>query len=482
MNLVILLILLLCTSAFTQAPDTLWIKTFGGNNYDVGYSVQQTIDGGYIITGHTNSFGVGGYDVWLIKTDAVGDTMWTRTFGGIYYDEGHSIQQTADSGYVITGSTRSYGAGGYDVWLIKTNAIGDTLWSKTFGDFSNDYGHSVQQTSDGGYIIIGESLSIGTGNNVFLIKTNPDGENLWTKSFGGVYHEQGFSVKQTNDGGYIIAGVSWLSSPIRDIWLIKTDADGDSMWTKEFGYSNTDDWSHSVQQTIDGGYIITGETTSDGAGGYDVWLIKTDAIGDTLWSKTFGGIGNDYGYSVQQTTDSGYIITGYTDSFGAGGYDVWLIRTDATGDTLWTKTFGGALPDFGHCVQQTTDGGYIVSGYTISYGEGGGDVWLIKVAAHPTAIDETAQFLINDYKLLQNYPNPFNPSTTISFSIPQNGMVTLKVFDLLGNEVKTLINEETESGYHQVEFLIESGTASGIYFYQLKTDTFLKTRKMLLLK
>ena len=490
--LFVLVLFMLNEPLAAQAPNTLWTKTFGGNLYDVGRSVQQTDDGGYIITGHTNSFGAGVNDVWLIKTDTDGDIMWTKTFGGIYNDEGYSVQQTIDGGYIITGYTRSYGAGGNDVWLIKTDDVGDTLWTNTFGKFSHEYGNSVQQTADGGYIITGATLNINSGYDVYLIKTDVAGDSLWTKTFrGGNYLDEGYSVQQTADGGYIITGVTSRSSALRDIWLIRTNTTGTILWTKDFGGSG-DNWSHSVQQTTDGGYIITGETTSFDAGEYDIWLIRTDTKGDTLWTKTFGGIGSDYGYSVQQTTDGGYIITGYTESFGFGGFDAWLIRTDTNGDALWTKTFGGISPDFGYSVQQTADGGYIITGYTISFGKGG-DIYLIKVAAdNITAIDEMPESVINDYRLLQNYPNPFNTNTKIKYTVPSNlkyGMsnVTLKVFNFLGNEIATLVNEEKPAGTYEIEFNTQLTTdnkplLSGFYFCRLQTENFSETIKMLYLK
>jgi len=358
--------------------DTLWTKTYGGDSIDGGYSVQQTTEGGFIITGYTKSYGAGNRDVYLIRTDANGDTLWTKTYGGDSLDVGYSVQQTTDGGFIITGYTESYGAGSYDVYLIRTDENGDTLWTRTFGGSSADVGYSVQQVTDGGFIIAGYTRSYGAGgSDVYLIKTDENGDTLWTKTYGGSHDDKGYSVQQTTDDGFIITGYTKsYGAGNSDVYLIRTNENGDTLWTRTYG-GNSIDVGYSVQQTTDGGFIIAGYTRSYGAGSYDVYLIKTDENGNTLWTRTFGGDSIDVGYSVQQVTDSGFIIAGYTRSYGAGGSDVYLIKTDENGDTLWTKTYGGDSIDIGNSVQQTTDGGFIITGYTYSYGAGNSDVYLI---------------------------------------------------------------------------------------------------------
>lgn len=381
--LAIVLVVTLADFEFASAyePAVQWQKTFGGSSWDEGHSVQQTSDGGYIIAGRTESFGAGYSDVYLIKTDSAGNLLWQKTFGGAYDDDGYSVQQTTDGGFIIAGRTESFGLGWWDVYLIKTDPSGNLQWQKNFGGVYWDKGYSVRQTSDGGFIIAGWTWSSGL-DNVYLIKTDSSGNLLWEKTFGGTGNDYGESVQQTSDGGYIIAGGTLsFGAGSRDVYLIKTDPNGNSQWQKTFGGAS-DDRGTSVQQTTDDGFIIAGWTGSFGVGGYyDVYLIKTDSAGNLLWEKTFGGAGGDSGHSVQQTTDGGYIIAGETDFWGDLGGDVYIIKTDPNGNLQWQKTFGGADGDSGHSVQQTADGGYIIAGVTCSFGAGDADVYLIKLSS-----------------------------------------------------------------------------------------------------
>lgn len=467
------------------SPDERWNKTFGGL-FGSASSVQQTKDGGYILTGSTKSYEAGEIDVWLIKTDTAGNEIWNKTFGGMYLfswdeipgndngklikflsqefdidwlktariernDDGKTIivsnyedektnillrlndekntvniiihdvktdefivkmengrlniyrvtnnavagfvrrtsvvysdfpgavtdyiagfvQQTKDGGYIIAGNERA-GYRDSDSWLIKTDAQGNERWNKTFKGVHSF--SSVQQTSDGGYIVAG----------TMLIKTDANGNQQWNKTFRGL-SEYFYSVRQTSDGGYVLVGFTFSNVTSGDTLLIKIDASGNEQWNSTFG-GIRDDIANSIEQTNDGGYILAGSTTSYGAGQNDAWLIKTDAKGNEMWNKTFGGMFYDYASSVQQTPDDGYILAGSTKSYGAI-FDAWLIKTKASGNMQWSKIIGGAKSDFAYSIQSTQDGGYILAGYTSSYGVGSVNAWLIKVggeAVEPT--------------------------------------------------------------------------------------------------
>jgi len=351
-------------------------KTFGNAGSDYSFCVRQTADEGYIIIAYTNGCGIGISGTCMIKTDVNGDSVWTKV-----YLEGHgnSGQQTSDGGYIIAGQTNSFGSGGFDVYLLKTDSSGNSLWSKTFGGINDDFAYSVQETSDGGYIIAAKTESFGAGNfDVYLIKTDANGDSLWIKTFGGSNIDDGTCVRQTTDGGYILVGnTTSFGAGSADVFLIKTDASGDTLWSKTLGDTSVD-IALTGMQTSDGGYMILGYTYSFGAGGMEACLIKTDANGGLAWSKSYGSIDNDVAYYGQQTSDDGYIISGTTNSYGAGNFDVILIKTDLNGDTLWTRSFGGIDNDQGHFVQQTVDTGYIVAGFTQSFGAGNRDIYLLK--------------------------------------------------------------------------------------------------------
>lgn len=381
-------------------PRTEWNKIFDRSSGDKAHSVQQTADGGYIIAGVTE---VGPKpclepcpdSIWLIKTDPNGNEEWNKIFDASYWDFAYSVQQTSDGGYILAGQTL-LGAGGGDVWLIKTDSNGAETWNKTFGGTDWDRADSVQQTFGGGYIIAGKTRSFGAGSeDAWLIKTDSDGNEVWNKTFGGPDYDYARSVRQASDGGYIIAGYTEsFGAGGGDVWLIKTDPNGNEEWNKTFGDWKADraEW---IQQTFDGGYIIAGQTVSFTVEGYyDVWLIKTDPNGNEEWNKVFGGPWFDYAYSVRQTSDGGYIVAGrgYTN----------LIKTDSYGTEEWNKAFGGSF----HSVQQTSDGGYIVAGDTdtgLYY-----NILLIKLEKD---IDSDGDG-IRDY--IDNCPYDYNPHQTDS--------------------------------------------------------------------
>lgn len=377
-------LLLLASVLSAQTPDLVWMNTFGGSANDIGFSVQQTSDGGYIIAGHTLSYGAGGTDAYLVRTDAAGNMMWEKTFGGLGGDEALSVMETADGGYILAGrSTLSQPDQGSDnVYVIKTDGAGNMLWSKTYGGTSIDQGRSVVETADDGFAVAGYTRSFGAGSaDAYLIKTDAAGNTIWSQTYGGLSTDVGEEVRQTADGGYVVVGATAsFGSGSLDVYLIKTDASGVIVWSRTYGGAAWD-YGYSVQELADG-YIIVGETESYGAGDKDVYLIRTDTAGDVVWEKTFGGTLKESGWSVRQTSaDGGFFVAGFTTSFGAGSYDVYVVKTASDGTLEWTDTYGGIYDDRGHAAWHTADGGYIVAGQTESEGAGALDVYLLKLGS-----------------------------------------------------------------------------------------------------
>jgi hypothetical protein len=462
MKTIIAVLIVLLIVPFAQAQQR-WARTYGGTGTDLGQSVQQTLDGGYVVTGYTNSFG-NDIQVYLIKTNAYGDTAWTRTFGGNDDDRGYCVQQTLDEGYIVAGLTYTFGPGTPDhcnVYLVKTDAAGDTLWTRAYGGVYDDEAYSVEQTPDGDHIVAGSTSSFGAGGgDVYLLKLDGSGDTLWTRTYGGTGDEQGNSVQQTFDGGYVVAGyANSFGAGSYDVYLVKTDAAGDTQWTRTYGGTGID-VANSVQQTSDSGYIIVGYSNSFGAHNNLVYLIKTNAAGDTVWTRTYGGAGNEnIANSVRQTPDGGYIVAGYTNSFGAGNYDVYLIKTDAAGDTIWTRTYGGADVDEGECVRPTTDGGYIIAGETNSYGAGNGDVYLIKTDVSGYAgVNESVSSEQRAGSRVTADPNPFASFTRI----PGREGERFDIFDVSGKKVGTYWGSRIGQGLSPSAYFIRLNDKQGM--------------------
>ena len=481
LSAIALLIVLTNQVGYAQLPNLEWARTFGGSNIDIGHHVEQTSDLGFIITGYTRSFGAAaGRNVWLVKTDNLGYQEWQVAFGGADDDEGHSVKQTTDGGFIIAGHTESFGAGLKDVLLIRTDANGNQMWMRTFGGTSDDEGYDLLQTSDGGFLIAGVSTSFTAGSrDGWLVKTDALGNQQWTKSFGGWGSDGFWSIVQTADGGYALAG--WTFSlgpgPLGNAWLVKVDVSGNLQWQKAFGGTDVDR-AYDVDQLDDEGFILTGFTYVSTARLDDMWLIRTDNLGNALWTKTFGGTGRDYGNAVKQTADGGLIVAGYTLSFGMGSEDFWFVRTDIDGNLLWQTTLGGGASDVAFSVQQTLDGGFVATGHTLSHGAGVHDVWLVKLAADVTSVPYFTEPSNNQ---LRNFPNPFKTTTNISFTLQQPDFITLEVLDLTGRVLRTLLYGYQNAGTHQVTF-DANGLSDGIYLYRLHGEGIVETHRMILLE
>ena len=364
------------TVEITRAT-ALFDKTFGGSEDDIAYSMIQTTDGGYAMAGYTKSNSAVKEDVWVIKLDRNGNKTWEKKFGGSDVDRANAIVQTADGGYAVAGSTKS-AVKKEDIWVIKLNSNGDKDWEKKIGESENEQAHSIVQTTDGGYAVAGYTNSKGAGSyDAYVIKLNSAGDKAWENTFGQNHYDMAYSIIQTKDGGYAVAGYT-DSKGSYDAYVIKLNSNGDKAWEKTFGGGR---WeiAYSIVQTTDGGYVMAGYTESNTMGKQDILVIKLDSNGNEDWNKKMGGSDTDITRSIIQTTDGGYAIAGYTNSKGAGSYDAHVIKLNSTGNKTWEKTFGGSDDDKAYSIVQTTDGAYAVAGHTKSKGAGGHDFWIITL-------------------------------------------------------------------------------------------------------
>lgn len=347
---------------------------------DHAFSIQQTEDGGYVVAGYTDSFGLGGFDIWVLKLSTEGTVIWEKTYGRLYNDYTRSIQQTTDGGYVVAGYTAQSINENFDLLVLKLDSNGNITWNNTYGVSGSENSRDIQQTLDGGYIVTGYVESVGSETTDFwILKLDESGNVTWEKSYGSGTTNIVRSIGETSEGGYIVAGRTYVSETDSfDFFIINLDSNGDVSWQKTYGGDNFDG-ATSIEPTSDEGYIVVGWTTSFGVEEYDAWILKLDSSGDVSWQKTYGGSGEDYPVSIQQTSDAGYVVGGWTTSFGSGNRDYWVFKLDTNGDISWEKTYGGTLLDEAHFIRQTTDGGYIVAGDTVSFSTGSSDYLALKL-------------------------------------------------------------------------------------------------------
>jgi uncharacterized delta-60 repeat protein len=394
----------------TPAPHT-FAKAIGGNDWDGAYSIIQDSDGGYVVAGSTGSFGAGSVDIYLVKLDSEGNIVWTKTIGGSGIDVAYSIIRSSDGGYVVAGYTRNESSY-YDdsnIYVMKLDSGGNVVWAKTIGKSSIggtlwEVAWSIIQSSDGGYVVAGYT---GAGSDIYLVKLDSSGNVIWIKTIGGQSGDVAYSIIQSSDGGYVVAGYTYsFGAGGSDVYVVKLDSAGNVVWNKTIGGIG-DDIAYSVIQSSDGGYVVAGYTQSFGAGIRDIYLVKLDSGGNVVWSKTIGGRLKDEANSITQSSDGGYVVAGYTQSFGAGGSDMYLVKLDSSGNVQWTKTIGGRSADGAYSIIQSSDGGYVVAGYTESFGAGGSDMYVVKMDANGNVCFSRK---ITNYSVSSTVPSFSSPS------------------------------------------------------------------------
>lgn len=476
---------------YAQTPSIEWQKTFGGSNNEEVFDIEATLDGGYITTGYTGSsngnvtINHGLNDIWVTKLDNSGNIQWQKTYGGSGTDSGYKIQQTTDGGYILIGYTTSTDGdvtnnhGEEDLWILKLDASGNIQWQKTYGGSDNEEGLDIQQTNDGGYIAIGSTSSIDGDiminygqRDMWVIKLDNLGNTQWQKTYGDVYNDNGSQIRQLSDGNYIVSGTyNFFSTDTSDFWILKLNTSGAIIWQKTYGGSSRE-YPYDIQLTNDDGYILVGYTQSiDGDiignhGQGDVWLTKLNSSGSIEWKKTFGGTLSDYGEAIKQTLDGGYIIAGNAQSNNGdvtgnhGSADFWVIKTDALGNIQWQKTIGGNSFDVARAIIQISNGTYIVAGGTFSANgdvtenKGLNDAWIVKLKTEQLSTQEN-----NIKSTISLYPNPAKDHVYLD-NLP--GRTTVSMTDMSGRKLFTQKYTDRKISINTTQFI------SGIYMIQVE--------------
>ncbi len=458
-----------------QAPDTLWTRTFGGEDVEMPTWIEPAHDGGFVISGYTRSFDVDYDDMYIVKINPDGSTGWAYTYGDSGTDDANHITRTRDGCYVIAGWSNS-GGHGAKYRLVKITAGGSLLWQHDYGpDSSTNYGFGVCQTLDGGFIIVGEVYYYGNWGydwDPIIIKTDESGNVLNQYQINKANSQRAFRVIATQDSGaMVVRGTG-------SFWFAKLNANGDTVWTKSFsGVASC----YSIIQLHDGGYAAFGHRDRGYPNEEQFWLVRLNANGDSLWSRYYGGVDPDEGYCVQETYDHGFIMVGHMYPPGMP-YDISIVRADSMGNQLWSSHYGNQYSDFGVAVQCTPDSGYIVLGRTapnsVMF-----DYYVIRLGKDTlfSGIDNEKSLIPDNFTLQQNYPNPFNANTVIEYSLKAKSKVKLDVYDILGRQVAIIYEGIQEAGTYR-ETWDASAIPSGMYFYKLTVDNYSQVKRMMVLR
>jgi len=357
------------TSAIGQGVEIVWESTYGGTDDDWAFDVIECADGGLLVGAITYSFGNGWGDIWLIRTDEDGNPQWSQAYGGTDGDYGDTILELDDGGFLVAGYTNSFGAGGYDAWLLRVDTDGNHLWNQTFGGPGNDWCFDAVECSTGGFALIGTTENYGaSGRDLWLLRTDSAGVHLWNRTFGGSETEYGRSLVECDGGGFVLAGhTNSYGSGEKDAWLVRTDSDGNQVWSKTFGNVGNDE-AYSIVRASPSGFAFSGNTLSIVYGGQQLWLVRIDDDGDLVWQQEYGGDGTDYGYALERL-DDGFLLGG---GLSASTSDFFLVCTNNSGGQLWSEHWGGGNGDGCEGLVHCSDGSTVLAGHTWSYGAGGG--------------------------------------------------------------------------------------------------------------
>ncbi|MBD3285852.1 T9SS type A sorting domain-containing protein [candidate division WOR-3 bacterium] len=461
-----LAVLILAGGLFADAPDTLWTKTYGGEQQDTAYSVCPTSDGGYVIAGITNSMGAGDCDGYLVKTDSAGNLDWEQTYGSEFADGFFNVLETSDGHYLVSGWT-SITPFNTDSWLVKVDALGNVVWEKTYGGGDIDSTIGMVPTHDGNYLAVGYSVSYATEGyaDAWVLKFDPEtGDTLWAKTYNYSTGSGDFFVSgcQTPDDGFLFTGATSVAVGNWDTYVVKTDSFGVPMWSRSYHWG-VYDRVFSACQTSDGSYLITG-TANLGQG--EVLILKMDEAGDTVWTKLYGGEGEDRSWGICPSGDTMFFVSGRTSSFGSGGYDLWILAIDTEGDTLWTDTYGGTGDEWCYFPIMNAKGNLMLPAYTTSWGAGGADFWLLEYGCEEEP--GVTEVLIDSPIRITTYFN------RLSYEITNEAQLTLYSAD--GRRVLT----ETLKGKGVWE--ASDAIPAGVYFARVDSGMFSTTKRLIVIR